>query len=90
MQKNLLLFEKLKNIESAQLCSFKIFLMARLSILSVSQWVLCLVRSVQCWKNQNQSWALPVFLNFLHFFQVNHLLLHQSYLKSPLPVKLTW
>ena len=27
---------------------------------------------------------------FLHFFQVNNLLLHQSYLKSPLPVKLTW
>ena len=37
------------------------------------------------------------FLNFfnnkklfcLHFFQVNNLFLHQSYLKSPLPVKLT-
>ena len=24
------------------------------------------------------------------FYQVNNLFLHQSYLKSPLPVKLTW
>ena len=27
---------------------------------------------------------------FLYFYQVNNLFLHQSYLKSPLPVKLTW
>ena len=27
---------------------------------------------------------------FLHFNRVNKLFLHQSYLKSPLPVKLTW
>ena len=25
---------------------------------------------------------------FLHFYKVNNLILHQSYLKSPLPVKL--
>ena len=38
------------------------------------------------------------FLNFFNnkneffafFFQVNHIFLHQSNLKSPLPVKLTW
>ena len=44
-----------------------------------------------------QSWALSVFLNFFKykklffciFYQVNNLVLHQSYLKSPLPVKLT-
>ena len=46
------------------------------------------------WK---QSWALPVFFHFFNnkklcictFYQVNNLFLHQSYLKSPLPVKLT-
>ena len=27
--------------------------------------------------------------DFLHFFRVNNLFLHQSYLKSPPPVKLT-
>ena len=27
---------------------------------------------------------------FFHFFQVNYVFLHQSYLKTPLPVKLTW
>ena len=44
-----------------------------------------------------QSWALSVFVNFFnnkiwfwHFFQVNNLFLHHSYLKSPLPVKLIW
>ena len=44
-----------------------------------------------------QSWALPVFFSvfnnkkwlFCTFYQVNNLFLHQSYLKSPLPVKLT-
>ena len=44
-----------------------------------------------------QSWALSVFLNFFNnkrwffciFCKVNNLFLHQSYLKSPLPVKLT-
>ena len=46
----------------------------------------------------DQSWALPVFFHFFNnkkwffctFYQVNDLFLHQSYLKSPLPVKLTW
>ena len=47
--------------------------------------------------NWLQSWALSVYFwifliiknDFLHFFyQVNSLFLHQSYLKSPLPVKL--
>ena len=45
-----------------------------------------------------QSWALSVFLNFFNnkndffciFYQVNNLFLHQSNLKSPLAVKLTW
>ena len=45
-----------------------------------------------------QSWALPVFFYFFNnkkwfcctFYQVNNLFLHQSYLKSPLQVKLTW
>ena len=45
-----------------------------------------------------QSWALSVFFNFFNykkwfsciFFQMNNLFLHQSYLKSPLTVKLTW
>ena len=45
-----------------------------------------------------QSWALPVFFHFFTnkkglfciFYQVNNQFLHQSYLKSPLPVKLTW
>ena len=44
-----------------------------------------------------QSWALSVFLNifnnnkqfFCIFHKVTNLFLHQSYLKSPLPVKLT-
>ena len=45
-----------------------------------------------------QSWALSVFLKMfnnkklflLHFYQVNNIFLHQSCLKSPLPVKWTW
>ena len=45
-----------------------------------------------------QRWALSVFLNFFNnkkwffciFYQINNLFLHQSYLKSPHPVKLTW
>ena len=45
-----------------------------------------------------QSWALPVFFHFFNnkklffctFYQVSNLFLHQSYLKSPFPVKLTW
>ena len=45
-----------------------------------------------------QSWELSVFFNFFNntiwyfciCYQVNNLFLHQSYLKSPLPVKLTW
>ena len=45
-----------------------------------------------------QSWAHSVFLNFFNnkkwffciFYHVNNLFLHQSYLKSPLPVKLAW
>ena len=44
-----------------------------------------------------QSWALGVFFKFFNdkndflafFYQVNNLFLHQSYLKSPLTVKLT-
>ena len=44
-----------------------------------------------------QSWALSVFFYFFNnkkwffkiFYKVNNLYLHQSYLKSPLPVKLT-
>ena len=47
--------------------------------------------------SRRQSWALPVFFNlftnkkcFCIFYQANNLFLHQSYLKSPLPVKLTW
>ena len=43
------------------------------------------------------SWALSVFFNFFNnkklfffiFYKVNNLFLHQSYLKSPLPIKLT-
>ena len=43
-----------------------------------------------------QSWALSVFFNFFNskkwfhciFYQINNLFLQQSYLKSPLPVKL--
>ena len=45
-----------------------------------------------------QRWALSVFFNFFTnkkwffciFSKVNNLFLHQSHLKSPLPVKLTW
>ena len=45
-----------------------------------------------------QIWALSVFFNFFNdkkwffgiFNKVNNLFLHQSYLKSPLPGKLTW
>ena len=45
-----------------------------------------------------QSWALLVFLNFFNnkkwffciFYEVNDQFLNRSYLKSPLPVKLTW
>ena len=43
-----------------------------------------------------QSWALSVFFNYFNnkicfpiFYKVNILFLHQSYLKSPLPAKLT-
>ena len=44
-----------------------------------------------------KSWALSVFFNFSNnkkwcvciFYQLNNLFLHQSYLKCPLPVKLT-
>ena len=47
--------------------------------------------------DSSQSWALSVFFNFFNnkkwlfciFYQVNNLFLHQSYLKSSLPVKLT-
>ena len=42
----------------------------------------------------NRCWALSVVFYFFNnkkwFFQVNDLFLHQSYLKSPLPVKLIW
>ena len=49
-------------------------------------------------QTRGQSWALSVFLNIFNnkkwfyciFHQINNLFLHQSYLKSPLPVKLTW
>ena len=41
----------------------------------------------------SQSWALSVFVHFFNnksffciFYQVNNLFMHQSYLKSPLPV----
>ena len=45
-----------------------------------------------------QSWALDVSLNFFNnkkffffiFYQVSNLFFHQSYIKSPLSVKLTW
>ena len=48
-------------------------------------------------QHQSQSWALSVFLKYFInkkwscciFYQVN-LFLHQSYLKIPNPVKLTW
>ena len=48
-------------------------------------------------RRHNQNWALSVFSNFsnnkkLFFFifhKVDNLFLHQFYLKSPLPVKLT-
>ena len=48
--------------------------------------------------NSEQSWALSVFFNFFIikkwffgiFQKVNDLFLHQAYLKSPLPFKLTW
>ena len=54
--------------------------------------------SQRCSEMSGQSWALEVSLNiftkkkwFLGFFyQVNNLFLHQSFLKSPFPVKLTW
>ena len=47
--------------------------------------------------DDSQSWALSVFFKFFDskkrffafFFKVNNLFLHQSYLKSPLSVKLT-
>ena len=47
--------------------------------------------------NYHQSWALSVFFNFFNhkkwifgiFYKVSNLFLHQSYLKSSLPVKLT-
>ena len=46
---------------------------------------------------RGQSWALEVFFNFFNnkwffgiFYKVNDLFLNQAYLKSPLPVKLTW
>ena len=47
---------------------------------------------------RGQSWALSVFFYFFHnkgwffgiFYKDDNLFLHQSYLKSPLPVKLTW
>ena len=47
--------------------------------------------------HRDQSWALSVFFHFFNnkkwffctFYQVDNLFLHQSYLKSPLPVKLT-
>ena len=47
--------------------------------------------------NKGRSWALEVFFNFFNnkkwffgiFYKVDNLFLHQSYLKSPLPVKLT-
>ena len=41
------------------------------------------------------TWGIFEFFSiikmiFLHFLKVNNLFLHQSYLKNPLPVKLTW
>ena len=47
--------------------------------------------------NPIQSWALPVFFHFsiikndffALFYKVNNRFLHQSYLKSPIPFKLT-
>ena len=55
-----------------------------------------LEKAVYC--KTRQSWALSVFFNIFHnkkivycnFYKVNNLFLHMSYLKSPLPVKLTW
>ena len=47
--------------------------------------------------NESRAWHFRYFLIFsiikmifLHFYQIYYLFLHQSYLKSPLPVKLTW
>ena len=60
----------------------------------------CAVYSVHCTlasQPNEQSWALSVFLNIFNskkwlvciFYNVNNLFLHQFYLKSPLPVKLS-
>ena len=48
------------------------------------------------WWPPRQSWALPVFFHFFNnkkwffctFYQANNLFLHQSYLKSPLILKI--
>ena len=56
---------------------------------------MCHPLNSECWT----SWALSVFFNFFNnkklFFcilknKVKNLFLHPPYLKSPLPVKLTW
>ena len=59
-------------------------------------WYVCL--DIKKISSQEQSWALPVFFHFFNnkkwffctFYKVHNLFLHQSYLKSSLPVKLTW
>ena len=48
--------------------------------------------SSRAWVHAGQSWALSVFKNiklFVGIFYEDNLFLHQSNLKSPLPVKLT-
>ena len=66
----------------------------------VSRFPFCLTQIDSKYRSysQPQSWALRYFLNFFNntkwflciFYQVNKLFLQQSYLKSPLQVKLTW
>ena len=63
-----------------------------------SRWASVSLNNSQKAMFNDQSWALPVFFNFFNnkkwfyctFYKVNNRFLHQSYLKSPLPVKLTW
>ena len=45
---------------------------------------------VRQWRSVFFNFSNNKKLFFLFFYKVNNLFLHQSYLKSPLPVKLTW
>ena len=62
-------------------------------------WIICwMYKDHRGKRSSTQSWAFSVFFHVFNkkklflciFYQVNNLFLHQSYLKSPLPVKLTW